>query len=277
MRRFVVALGALAASAACVSLAGSTGGNETSEEAGVDAGTEASIGDASASADGGVEAAGDAGCPSAEGPAMIRAGSFCIDSTEVTNGQYEAFLNADPPAVPAECGWKASFVPSDRWPPAPGSEKLPVAYVDWCDGYAYCAWTGKHLCGRIGGGALLHSGVNDATKDQWYAACSRVGERVYPYGDDFDPNRCALAPATYPDEVASNLQCEGGYGGLFDMSGNLQEWIDSCASALGAEDRCTIRGGSISESDAGDVRCTSFRQLRRDERWADVGIRCCAE
>src|SRR4051812_15693705 len=46
-----------------------------------------------------VQKDGPLGCPSTNGSIMVRfvaeAGTACIDSTEVTNAQYDVFLNAD--------------------------------------------------------------------------------------------------------------------------------------------------------------------------------------
>ena len=83
----------------------------------------------------------DAGaCPGTGGPASVRVGTFCIDATEVTNAQYKQFVVASVGTSRAECAWKASYVPSSAWPPGPGADNYPVAYVDWCDATAFCEW-----------------------------------------------------------------------------------------------------------------------------------------
>lgn len=272
----VVALGALLA--ACVSLAGATGGN-------------ADPNDASAEAQSSPDAALDVtttdvrtddGCPSGRGSAMIRADSFCIDATEATTEHYQTFLAASPPPPappppqPAFCAWNTSFVPRDLWPPGPGAERVPVSYVDWCDAFAFCAWAGKRLCGRVGGGSLLPAGQNDATKDQWYAACSKEGARTHPYSDTFSVGRCVLS-GDQPQEVATNPQCEGGYGSIFDLTGNVAEWIDACDGATGAPDNCFHRGGAFSASDPAVVTCKTFGGVERQQSYSDLGIRCCAD
>src|SRR5580658_7610030 len=40
------------------------------------------------------DSAAEAACPGKHGPAMVSVGDFCIDSTEVTAGQYGEFLDA---------------------------------------------------------------------------------------------------------------------------------------------------------------------------------------
>jgi len=116
---------------------------------------------------------------------MLDFGDFCIDATEVTQAQYQAFLaskNGDTTGQPAACGWNTSFQPfaSCNFAPATRASQ-PVSGVDWCDAYAFCAWTGKQMCGRIGGGA--RSGAKSApapsrepAKSQWTAACTKRGD-----------------------------------------------------------------------------------------------------
>lgn len=82
-------------------------------------------------------------------------GTFKIDPTEVTRGQYLAFLEAKQSSTagqPATCSWNNSFVPAANWPPALAQYEMPVNHVDWCDAVAYCSWSGGRVCGAIGGG-----------------------------------------------------------------------------------------------------------------------------
>lgn len=122
--------------------------------------TEASV-DATADTGAGVDANVDAGrCPEGRGPKMIVAGTFCIDSTEVTNAQYGAFLDdafafdAGPP--PAVCANVPTHLPGCAYDPV-GRANRPVRCVSWCDAWTFCKWSGKRLCGRIGGGPLTTS------------------------------------------------------------------------------------------------------------------------
>ena len=104
----------------------------------------------------------DAGpiCPGTGGPTGVRVGSYCIDSTEVTNDQYLAYLKerkGDTSGQPPQCGWNTgtyALQPLDPWPVPVGQEQFAVVGVDWCDAFAFCAYYGKRLCGRIGGGSI---------------------------------------------------------------------------------------------------------------------------
>ena len=236
--------------------------------------------------DGAVEAGGaDAGsaCVGNAGPAAVAVGSFCVDSTEVTNAEYAAFLatHPDPAGQLPYCSWNTSFAPSTT--PPPGSDDYPVVWVDWCDAYAYCQWAGKRLCGRLGGGALAPGGMNDPGEDEWYVACSLAGARTYPYGDAFDPTACN-GPEHDAGSVlpASSLpECVGGTAGVLDMVGNADEWIDSCESQTdgddGGLDDCERRSGSWEDPSGASQTCAFHRTGSRDFSDHDVGFRCCSD
>ena len=229
----------------------------------------------------------DASCPGHAGPSPVRvttpAGSFCIDSTEVTNDAYAAFVDATSKTSveqPAMCAWNTSFVPSG-WPPAAGRGALPVTNVDWCDAFAFCTWAGKRLCGRIGGGTNRPDDENDAAQSEWFAACTGGGARTYPYGDAYDRSACT-GDATSPAAAGSLKTCEGGYPGVFDMSGNVEEWVDACTGSSGANDDCLARGGDYSASSEA-LTCRTVIDPNRNESRLEPrslgepwrGFRCC--
>ena len=115
-------------------------------------------------------------CPSGRGPAMsIVADGFCMDNTEVTKGQYEEFLAASVPVDPSgRCSFNVDHAIRDYVAVATTNPNQAVAGVDWCDARDYCAWAGKRLCGKIGGGALAYPD-HAAANSQWYRACSQGG------------------------------------------------------------------------------------------------------
>jgi formylglycine-generating enzyme required for sulfatase activity len=247
---------------------------DASGDAGADGG---SVDDAS------TDASSDAACPGAAGPTPVRVGAFCIDSTEVTNADYAAFLSAPPPAQPAACAWNTSFVPG-AWPPAAGQGAYPVVAVDWCDAFAYCAWAGKRLCGAVGGGPTPFAAFADPTESQWMNACSAAGARVFPYGDAYDGAACngkELPDGGGSRAVGSLATCQGGTAGIFDMSGNVYEWEDACDGDSGAADPCHYRGGGYftpGPPASTNLECAGGATLARDPGAAflDVGFRCCS-
>ena len=270
---------------------------DTSDLAGTDAPDASNVDGAAAGADGSAsaDATGDAGsdgapdagddaapCPSDKGPAMVRAGSFCIDATEVTVDQYQAFVAAkggDTSGQPAACGWNTTF--SLGCTPTSTASTAAVTCVDWCDAWAYCAWAGKHLCGKIGGGVATLNDATNPAADEWYAACSGGGVRSFPYGGSFTTGACndMTRGNGKPIEVGILPTCEGGYPGIFDMSGNTAEWVDLCVASpdggTGSTDSCYIRGGAWDDSAATFLGCANHNPQNRSSHDATKGFRCC--
>jgi sulfatase-modifying factor enzyme 1 len=218
-------------------------------------------------------------CPSGRGPAMISAGAFCIDSTLVTRAAYSEFLTAGVAASsqPAYCAFNTDFTPQGHWPPDPTTASLPVVNVDWCDAQAFCAWTGKRLCGKIGGGAVDQASVNDPTVDQWFSACSSAGTLIYPYGNTYVATACDGSDlgVSAPVPVASLPGCVGGYPGLFDMSGNVLEWEDACDGTTGTSDNCWKRAGDYGSGESG-LTCATPDSASRGTNYDYAGFRCCS-
>ena len=212
-------------------------------------------------------------------------GGYCIDSTEVTKAQYDAFLRAkaaDPSGQDPWCAWNTNFVPYLwTWPTALYRfDNHPVDGIDWCDASAYCKWAGKRLCGKIGGGANPFDDFEFKTSE-WYAVCSAGGTRRFPYGDEREMRRCVdgdpFEPPRGLQPVGSARCCEGGYRGIFDMIGNVDEWEDSCSGYTGPRDGCRSRGGNHTNSVTGGCGPGIEVATTRDEHPDYRGIRCCAD
>jgi formylglycine-generating enzyme required for sulfatase activity len=256
-------------------------------------GTSGSAGQGGAASDGGRL---PATCPTLPGPSMVAvahpSGSFCIDATEVTSKQYEAFLAAvaaQPPVMPAGCEDKTDFTPRTsenqcsawHYDPA-GLFDRPVACVDWCDAYAYCSWAGKRLCGRPGGGAAVFGDAQHA-ENEWHFACSLGWTRAYPYGNAYDAMACkgddwdGVQNGAQDEavDVATLPGCQGGFPGLFDLSGNVMEWENACADST-PDATCHDRGGSF--WDGGRMMgCEDLGPTHHTRRYVNknIGFRCC--
>jgi formylglycine-generating enzyme len=262
---------------------GGTGGQGTGGDAGAGSGGGGGGG-------GGVGAAGGGGngggapitCPTGKpGPTMVPirvpgGGSFCIDSTEVTVEQYRVFyLDAEtnPPVQSDICViMNDNVYPSDLGDPKP--DNYPQSLIDWCDARAYCEWADKRLCGRIGGGPLDVGDLSDPQMSEWLHACSAGGERKYPYGDTYEPQACngLEYPPTDPQvsiPVNAARECVGGVAGLFDMSGNVAEFIESCDGT-----RCRAAASKY-DSDASEMECARTFDPLPTERFEYLGFRCC--
>ena len=221
---------------------------------------------------------------------------YCIDRSEVRNVDYKAFLDAGVSSAGqiAACAFNTSFDPDTtgdctQYDPV-NKKNMPIACVDWCDAAAYCKWEGKHLCGKIGGGSNPQASFADATKSEWYRACSKGGTQSFPYGDVYAGMKCITVENTAIRPVAvPYTDCEGGYSGLYDMSGNVSEWEDSCSASSGATDPCAYRGGSYLSTNkkvgaSPSALCNSnvanspaIATKTRSTRDKEIGFRCCSE
>jgi formylglycine-generating enzyme required for sulfatase activity len=269
-------LGAILVAAACTAFG--TGGPDSSpladggaDDARVAAadGSRGSVADARPAGEVPID---DAGCP-ATPPRMVRITGYCIDSTEVTQSQYAAFLDSAPRREdqPDGCASNTSFVKHNDGNIDVEHGPLPVS-ATWCDAYMYCKWAGKRLCGAIGGGASPY-GTTDPAKSEWLEACSRGGSRAHPYGATSDAGACNDGPiGGAVVEVGSFTDCVGGYPGIFDMEGNVSEWVDECEP--GPTGVCAHRGGSF----ATEMRtCDQYESHPRDVAFTGYGFRCCAD
>jgi len=222
------------------------------------------------------------GCPTGKGPDMVRIADHCVDSTEVTQAQYLAFLDSGPDLYgqPESCQFYGSFRPSnaggcaDVFDPAQLGDH-PVTCVNWCSGQAFCAWAGKRLCGATGGGTN-EGARDDAAQSQWYDACSMGGATAWVYGDARVAGTCNdNSPSDGTTAVGSLPGCEGGHAGLFDMNDNVAEWTDECPLGVDpADDNCAARGGA---HDNNSKACDHEQSEKRGYRGNDVGFRCCGE
>jgi hypothetical protein len=275
----VIAVGALAG--ACgLSLSGTDDNNGGTADAGGDTPTAGEAGGVDASdAGGGRDATGevaalDSGCPHANFISdMVSVGPFCIDETEVTQSEYLTFLASDAgPQPTTSCPLGTSYESLEG---RLATNDNP-AVVNWCGAWAYCKWAGKRLCGNIAGGPLNGPDVDMPAKSQWAFACTNNGAHKYPYGSQFDASACP-GGTTYHAELPPVGTCQGGFPGIFDMSGNVWEWIDSCSGPMFDAD-CMIRGGQYNSNDA-QLACAPGPHAKRNQLpnlMTATGFRCCA-
>jgi formylglycine-generating enzyme required for sulfatase activity len=236
-------------------------------------------------------------------PGGKRCVALVIEATEVTRSRYAAFLVSNPSTTlqPSGCTWNDSFAPdatclasSDVCNPSASScEAAPQVCVDWCDAYAYCQWAGLHLCGKLGVDAMVTlSQSDDPGQSAWMNACTSGGQYDFSEGSTWSApnegqacNGSAKSPYTnggaYPAGTLSRCHSPvSTYGGIFDMSGNVWEWENSCSMEVKSQnasrdDTCRVRGGSFKSGEA-QLRCNAHSQDRsRNSVASDIGFRCC--
>lgn len=225
------------------------------------------------------------GCGARPGPKMVRvetladggAVAFCIDTTEVTNAQYQHFLGSPTkPALPAYCGgntWPAAVTDVTR-------RSRPRTNVDWCDAWAYCAWAGKRLCGAIGGGHGSYYDWLVSEHSQWSFACGNgVSDTRFPYGMGERADACVTKASEVVD-VASLDSCRGTvapFNEVYDMVGNAGEWDDACSGYEGTTPGtrvCKVRGGWTPNT---GQSCDDEHESSADFTAGDLSFRCCVD
>ncbi len=217
------------------------------------------------------------GCLSDAGPLMVALpdSGTCIDITEVSNEQYDQFLAAtggkpDAGAIgkplPASCAAVGSLQREPVNQDA-GPKLHPVARISWCSAFAYCAWAGKRLCGKV-------ATDRDASTGEWYGACSSApAANLYPYGMAYVAGRCNDNNVSGgPVAVGSFAGCTTTGSGVRDLSGNVEEWIDSCD--LGGN--CAA-AGSFYNNAPPDSTCHKSFDYPVALTDPAIGFRCCAD
>ncbi len=160
---------------------------------------------------------------------MVASDSVCIDRYEASRGDADV----------AESVAAAS----------------PWVSVDWGGANAACEAAGKRLC----------------HEDEWRAACRGAAGTDFPYGATYDAEACNGIDQsnTTAQPTGSMATCEGGRDGLFDMSGNVSEWTQTCSGT-----NCRQVGGSFASA-AANLECTSGSMSAKGSTGLVLGFRCC--
>jgi formylglycine-generating enzyme required for sulfatase activity len=157
--------------------------------------------------------------------------------------------------------------------------EYPVIDINWYESDARCREQGKRLC----------------TEDEWTFACEGEEAMPYPTGYERPEEACVIdRPWQKPDELVlyrrssfaamlelgrlwqgeasgSRPQCKSAFG-VYDMTGNVDEWA---RSSISGERPSVLKGGYW-----GPVRTRCRPATKKhDERHAfyQQGFRCCAD
>jgi len=170
---------------------------------------------------------------------------FWLDEFEVTNTDYATFINRTGHEPPKE--WENGSIPS-------GQENHPVAGVTWDLAKEYCESVSKRL----------------PTEEEWEVAARGSTGLSYPWGRNTGdvqlPN-----DGTYP--VGSIAGNESPFL-VFDMAGNVWEWVDKPYIAVEDEKR-VARGGSYDFQV--DMAYRLVGNPDTPQMIATTGIRCAAD
>jgi len=153
---------------------------------------------------GGTFTRGDAEGPDNERPAApITISTFLLDTHEVDNARYRECV---------EAGVCQRLMPFRGYM----GTRQPAVGMRWQDADAYCRWRGKRL----------------PTEAEFERAARGPDETRYPWGDEIPDEPCSMAIV----RIAEGRGCGTGVTwdvgsrpvgpyGLYDMSGNVWEWV----------------------------------------------------
>jgi formylglycine-generating enzyme required for sulfatase activity len=122
----------------------------------------------------------------------------------------------------------------------------------------------------------------NASASQWYNACaSGSATNSYPYGQTYSATACngydywRSTGTGKTISVGSLARCQASppYNGVHDLSGNANEWEDSCRSP-GQSEICSLRGGAFDHGYY--FACNDDDYDRRDIVKYYIGFRCCS-
>jgi formylglycine-generating enzyme required for sulfatase activity len=139
----------------------------------------------------------------------VELSEYFIGKYPITNREYQAFVR-DAKYKPPQ-GWEGEQFPAEK-----GSH--PVVYVTWEDATVYCKWLSEKT------GKAYHL----PTEAEWEKAARSEDGRVYPWGDDFDPQKANTSETRIGDtsDVGKfSPQGDSPYG-CADMAGNVWEWCN---------------------------------------------------
>lgn len=201
-----------------------------------------------------------------EAPRSVELPSFAIDLKEVSAESYAEFLQAQPdhplPGVGVE--WAGPWIWKERAPPK-NQQGKPISLVSRADARAYCAWRGKRL----------------PTEDEWEYAARGPDALRFPWGESWHPTF-----ANWYDRREGHKHVDGAFRwaaagsypqgrspfGLFDMTGNVAEWVDSDYSE--SSGLAVVKGGSWFTNNPHWLR-PSFRYFTDPAELSTIyGFRC---
>jgi len=196
----------------------------------------------------------------------VTIGSYFIDLYEVTNAQYQQFVEKTnrhrQEVMVFFDDVSVLFQPN-----------LPAVGVSWFDADAYCTWNGKRL----------------PTEAEWEHAARGGGDPAWPWGGNY---AAGYANVRGEDDGFAYTAPVGTFEagrspfGLYDMAGNALEWTFDWYDEFYYKDgqvthpkgpdigmAKVVRGGSW-DNVGGDLRTTKRHAVAPYRKEATIGFRC---
>lgn len=172
---------------------------------------------------------------------------FCIDIFPVTNSKYKSFIEATGYSPPKH--WNRSKFPKEL-------TDHPVTNIRYTDAKKYAKWTGKRL----------------PTKWEWEKAARGVDGWEFPWGDDFNSEKCNTDESRINKTTPVNKYIEGKSPfGCFDMTGNVWEW--TLTPPEGEEVEALLHGSSYYNFEY-HARCAYNTRKTNQTLDHTIGFRC---
>jgi formylglycine-generating enzyme required for sulfatase activity len=211
---------------------------------------------------------------------QISLSPFSIDPYLVTVVQFEAFVDADGYARRefwSDKGWQfreqggieaPRFFGEAEWA-AYLTPNRPVVGVSFHEASAFARWRGRRL----------------PTEAEWERAARGDDGRNYPWGEDFDPDKCHGRGGFRGTLPVGCFPAGRSAAGAYDMSGNVWEWCEDWFGAAyyrEAPDRDPLgpdqgnlkvaRGGGWNAM-PGQLRCANRNAWSPTARFSNLGFR----
>ena len=108
----------------------------------------------------------------------------------------------------------------------PAYDDYPVVGVTWEQANAFCAWRTDYLMKGLGGYARQIQRYRLPTEIEWEYACRCGTDTAYEFGDDESKlEDYAWYLSNSPDGYSKVMQKKPNSWGLYDMHGNVCEWV----------------------------------------------------
>jgi len=160
--------------------------------------------------------------------------TYQVGRYPVTNAQYRYFIEGGgytDPQYWTEQGWawrqEQGVETPEFWnDPTWNKPNRPVVGVSWYEAIAFARWLTAHL--RSAGLLPEPMTVRLLTEAEWEKAARGSDWRIYPWGDEWDPERANTEESAIGQTTSVGIYPAGAspYGCL-DMSGNVWEWTQT--------------------------------------------------
>lgn len=186
---------------------------------------------------------------------------YYIDLTPVTNSEFVSFLKETDymlkyDSINFKVRIETIIAEAEKLP------DHPIAGMTWFDAVAFATWRGKRL----------------PTNLEWEKAARGTDGRLYPWGNDFDNDKCN-SNESFLNQTTNVYKYENGRSpyGCYDMAGNVFEWTDDWSdtprfTSSPNSEKCN-RGASYNR-ESKDLITWYMESDPPTLRMSDVGFRC---